>query len=227
MVAQNTGPPALAVGRRDPPCHAGHAAGGTAPQDHDPWEHQVKTVLHTLLVACLAGLSPAVATATPTAFQLSSTAFPDGGVIPKAHECTSGGGNDPAKKNESPPLAWTGAPATAKSYAIVMRDLDNNNLIHWVIYDIPATTTSLPQNVQHAYRPAIPAGARQVYYRGSASLYGYQGPCSPSTVNTYEFVVHALDRTSLTTLTSSSSTQTAARTIAAASLGSARTTGES
>jgi phosphatidylethanolamine-binding protein (PEBP) family uncharacterized protein len=89
------------------------------------------------------------------------------------------------------------------------------------------SAASLPQNVQHVYRPPVPAGARQVYYRGSASLYGYQGPCSPSTVNTYEFVVHALDRTSLTSLNSGSSTQTAARAIAAASVGSARISGKS
>ncbi len=171
-------------------------------------------------------LSPA-ASAAQNAFTLSSTAFANGGLIPKVHECTSGGGNDPAKKNESPPLAWSGAPAAAKSYAIVMRDLDNANLIHWVIYDIPASTASLPQNVQHVYRPPVPAGSRQVYYRGSASLYGYQGPCSPSTVNTYEFVVHALDRASLTGLNSGSSTQAAARAITAASIGSARITGES
>ncbi|MFE3203788.1 YbhB/YbcL family Raf kinase inhibitor-like protein [Embleya sp. NPDC059237] len=197
-----------------------------------------RIVLCALLVTWAVGLSPVTASASSAssapaspadrnAFALSSAAFADGGLIPKVHECTSGGGHDPAKRNESPPLAWSGAPAAAKSYAIVMRDLDNANLIHWVIYDIPVGTTSLPQNVDHAYRPSVPAGARQVYYRGSASLYGYQGPCSPSTVNTYEFVVHALDRTSLTELNSGSSTQTAARTIAAASIGSARISGES
>ncbi|MFH8797225.1 YbhB/YbcL family Raf kinase inhibitor-like protein [Streptomyces sp. NPDC017941] len=193
-----------------------------------------KVALCALLVTGAVGLSPTTASSTASApstpwnaFALSSPAFVDGGVIPKVHECTSGGGNDPAKRNESPPLTWAGAPTAAKSYAIVMRDLDNSHLIHWVIYDIPASTTALPQNVDHTYRPSTPAGARQVYYRGSASLYGYQGPCSPSTVNTYEFVVHALNQTSLTRLNSNSSTQTAAREIVAASIGSARISGES
>jgi Raf kinase inhibitor-like YbhB/YbcL family protein len=191
-------------------------------------------VLYALLITWAVSLSPAAASsiapassADHSAFALSSSAFVNGGVIPKIHECTSGGGNDPAKKNESPPLAWSGAPAAARSYAIIMRDLDNANLIHWVIYDIPVSTTALPQNVEHAYQPSTPAGAKQVYYRGSASLYGYQGPCSPSTVNTYEFVVHALNQASLTSLNSSSSTQTAARAIIAASIGSARISGES
>ncbi|WP_306334614.1 YbhB/YbcL family Raf kinase inhibitor-like protein [Streptomyces sp. KL118A] len=190
--------------------------------------------LCALLITGAVGLAPTTASstssapsATRSAFALSSTAFADGGVIPKVHECTSGGGSDPGKRNESPPLTWSGAPNATKSYAIVMRDLDNASLIHWVIYDIAASTTSLPQNVAHEYRPSTPAGARQVYYRGSASLYGYQGPCSPSTVNTYEFVVYALNQASLTNLNSSSSTRTAAREIAAAAIGSARITGES
>ncbi|WP_245600008.1 YbhB/YbcL family Raf kinase inhibitor-like protein [Embleya scabrispora] len=193
-----------------------------------------RIVLCALLVTWAVGVPPAVASsiapassAGRSAFALSSAAFVDGGFIPKIHECTSGGGNDPAKKNESPPLTWSGAPAAARSYAIVMRDLDNADLIHWVVYDIPANTTSLPQNVDHAYRPSVPAGARQIYYRGSASLYGYQGPCSPSTVNTYEFVVYVLDQPSLPGLNSGSSTRTAARTIAAASIASAGIRGES
>ena len=180
-----------------------------------------------IVLAALLITSATPAAASPGAFVLSSTAFANGGTIPKVHECTSGGGHDPGKKNESPPLAWAGAPATAQSYAIVMRDLDNANLIHWVIYDIPPSATSLPRNVEHVYRPSVPMGSRQIYYRGSASLYGYQGPCSPSTVNTYEFVVHALNRASLTNLNSGSSTQTAAATITAATVGSARIRGES
>lgn len=199
-----------------------------------------RIALCALLITGAVGLSPTTASATSStpsppstpsanrsAFTLSSTAFADGGAIPKVHECTSGGGSDPGKRNESPPLTWAGAPTAAKSYAIVMRDLDNSHLIHWVIYDIPASATSLPQNVDHAYRPSTPAGARQVYYRGSASLYGYQGPCSPSTVNTYEFVVHALNQPSLSSLNSNSSTRTAAREIVGATIGSARITGES
>ncbi|MER6505426.1 YbhB/YbcL family Raf kinase inhibitor-like protein [Nonomuraea sp. NPDC001636] len=191
-----------------------------------------RIVLHALLAATTATTvtTAAVTGAAPanaTAFTLTSTAFTEGGIIPKVHECTSGGQTDPGRRNESPPLAWSGGPAGTRGYALVMRDLDNNNLIHWVIYDIPADVTSLPQNVEHAYRPTAPAGARQIYYRGSASLYGYQGPCSPWSVNTYQFTVHALDRAALTELGSGSSTTTAARVISGASLGTAVLSGES
>ncbi|NUR84129.1 MAG: YbhB/YbcL family Raf kinase inhibitor-like protein [Nonomuraea sp.] len=178
----------------------------------------------------IVAVSSSIAAASPArsaAFVLTSSAFTQGGLIPKVHECTSSGTNDPRQRNESPPLSWSGAPAAAQSYAIVMRDLSNRNLIHWVIYDIPANVTALPQNVDHAYLPSVPAGARQVYYRGSASLYGYQGPCSPWSVNTYQFVVHALDRAVLSELSSGSSTTTAAAVISAASVGSAALSGRS
>src|SRR5437868_11312394 len=198
-----------------------------------------RVMLYALIAASAAGLSRAAATppvskapqptaprGTPAAFALTSTAFLEGGTIPKIHECTSGG-NDPRQKNESPPLAWTGAPTAAQSYALIMRDLDNRNLLHWIIYDIPVAATSLPQSVEHVYQPPDPKGSRQIYYRGSASLFGYQGPCSPSTVNTYEFVIHALNKATLTNLDDNSSIQTAATTITQASIGSARLTGES
>ena len=191
-----------------------------------------RIVLSALLMAGAGGAS--VAAAVPSAavperdaaFTVTSSAFEQDGTIPKVHECTSGD-DDPQKKNESPPLAWSGAPDGARSYALVMRDLSNSNLIHWVIYDIPADVTSLPQNVEHSYKPAVPAGARQVYYRGSASLFGYQGPCSPTTINTYEFRVHALDKATLSELDDQSSTTAAARAIEGASLGSGVLSGKS
>ncbi|WP_067468407.1 YbhB/YbcL family Raf kinase inhibitor-like protein [Actinomadura macra] len=198
-----------------------------------------RVMSYALIAASATGLSCAVAApsvagssrsttpgGTHAAFTVTSTAFTEGGTIPKVHECTSGG-NDPRQKNESPPLAWTGAPAAAQSYALIMRDLDNRNLLHWIIYDIPVTATALPQNVEHVYQPPVPKGSRQIYYRGSASLFGYQGPCSPSTVNTYEFVIHALNKATLADLDDKSSIQTAAKTITDASIGSARLTGES
>ncbi|WP_207936048.1 YbhB/YbcL family Raf kinase inhibitor-like protein [Actinomadura sp. KC216] len=196
-----------------------------------------RVVLSALLVVCAGGSTVAAATppssASPdagpagAALAITSTAFTNGGRIPIVHECTSSGDNDPRKKNESPPLAWTGGPAETQSYAIIMRDVDNRNLLHWIIYDIPATVAELPQNVEHVYKPTVPAGSRQIYYRGSASLFGYQGPCSPSSVNTYTFTVYALNRATLTELNENSTIQTAANSITRASLGSAVISGES
>lgn len=187
---------------------------------------RTRIALFALLVLGAASFSPAAASAHPrrAAFALSSTAFADGGLIPKVHDCASSGDGDPEKKDESPPLAWSGAPEQAKSYAIVMHDLDNG-IIHWVIYDIPASTAELPQNVDHAYQPAVPAGARQAYYRGSANFFGYQGPCT--TNHTYEWAVHALNKESLTELDANSSTQAAETAIDAATIATASLRGTS
>ncbi|GGK03641.1 hypothetical protein GCM10010123_36970 [Pilimelia anulata] len=183
-------------------------------------------VLATPAAAAAAVAAPGAPAGGRSAFALTSAAFAEGGTIPAVHECTSAG-PDPRRRNESPPLAWSGAPAGAAAYAVVMRDLDNRDLLHWVLYDIPADAAALPQNVEHAYEPAVPRGARQAYYRGSATLFGYQGPCSPNAVNTYEFVVHAVDRAALPGLSRDSSIRDVAAAVTRASLGTARLTGES
>jgi hypothetical protein len=127
--------------------------------------------------------SPVTADAGP--FGLTSSAISEGEMFPDEHTCDDA--------DTSPPLAWTGAPSGTQSFAIVLRDLDYmSGFVHWVIWDIPASTTSLPEDVENVYAPATPAGAHQCRsYDGTT--YGYRGPCSPSTVNTYEFTLYALD----------------------------------
>src|SRR5215831_10375191 len=85
--------------------------------------------------------------------QITSTAFADGQSIPAKFTCD---GSD-----VSPAFTWTGAPADAKSFALIADDPDApvGTWVHWVVYDLPAGTTSLPENVtksQHA-----PGNAKQ------------------------------------------------------------------
>ena len=43
-------------------------------------------------------------------------------------------------RNVSPPLTWTGVPASAKTLALVLEDPDAGNpppFVHWVMYKIP------------------------------------------------------------------------------------------
>jgi Raf kinase inhibitor-like YbhB/YbcL family protein len=117
-------------------------------------------------------------------FTLTSTAYADGGVIPSAQACASKGG-----LNQSPPLAWTNAPAGTMSFAIVFTDRDNNNLIHSAIYDILGTSTSIPGNVDKVYAPTAVPGAHHVAaYNGTR---GYEGPC-PNAAHHYEHKIYAL-----------------------------------
>lgn len=118
------------------------------------------------------------------ALTVTSPAFAGGASIPKVHSCDGAG--------ESIPLAWSGAPKETRSYAVVMRDLslpDANNY-HWVLWDIPATTTSLPQGIAKMAEPPVPAGAKQAVWSFGAEL-GYGPMCPPSGTHEYELSVYA------------------------------------
>jgi Raf kinase inhibitor-like YbhB/YbcL family protein len=133
----------------------------------------------------------------------------------------SGGG-----ENASPPLAWTAGPSGTQSYAIVMRDLDfANGFLHWVIWDIPASVLSLPENVEHAYQPSVPAGAKQAPF--NANLVGYQGPCSPNSTNTYELTLYAIPTPTIAGLDEQSTKAEAEAAIEAAATASTTLSGES
>lgn len=115
-------------------------------------------------------------------FVLTSTAFSQGQTIPVQHTCDDA--------NVSPPLAWGPGPAGTMSYAFVLTDLDNGSMVHWVMWDIPESTLSLPEDVDKVYLPPDVPGAKQT--NSYAGARGYAGPCSPGSVNTYEFRLYAI-----------------------------------
>jgi Raf kinase inhibitor-like YbhB/YbcL family protein len=93
-------------------------------------------------------------------------------------------------KNQSPEFNWTPGPAGTQSYALMLHDLSNvmqgNPFVHWVLWNIPASTTQLPANLPRGAMPSSPAGSSQRSY-GDV---GYQG--SGKCGNVYEFVLYAL-----------------------------------
>src|SRR5688572_27125499 len=66
---------------------------------------------------------------------LESAAFSEGGAIPEAHSCRG--------VDLQPELHWTGVPATAQSLALVLID-DSIDFVHWIAYNLPPATASLP-----------------------------------------------------------------------------------
>lgn len=90
------------------------------------------------------GLVPAAAPTAKTAqgsFRLSSPAVADGGSLPRDYT-----GDGAAA---TLPLKWTGAPEDTKSFALIMHHIaPDQTKWYWVLYDIPATTTALPRNLQ-------------------------------------------------------------------------------
>jgi len=120
-------------------------------------------------------------------FSLTSTDVRNGRPIPQRFwGCTDPG--------VSPELAWSGAPAATRSYAITVFDPDaptGSGFWHWVAWDIPTGTTSLPTAA------VLPSGA--VSGTNDGGGLGYTGPCPPvgDITHHYRFTVVALDVASL------------------------------
>lgn len=98
-------------------------------------------------------------------------------------------------KNVSPALAWTGAPAGTMSFAVTVYDPDaptGSGWWHWIVYDIPATITSIPAGAGNPGNPGLPAGALQGMTDYGAKEWG--GPCPPpgDKPHRYVFTVFAL-----------------------------------
>jgi Raf kinase inhibitor-like YbhB/YbcL family protein len=126
-------------------------------------------------------------------FALTSTGFTEGTPIPPKFACD--------QQNTSPDLAWTPGPIGTLSYAVVLTD-KSDNLLHWVIWDIPGATTALPAAVENTANPASPAGSKQVKSYDNKT-FGYLGPCPPNE-HTYEFAAFALDVATLANVTTAS-----------------------
>jgi Raf kinase inhibitor-like YbhB/YbcL family protein len=119
---------------------------------------------------------------TSVSFPLTSADFAAGAAMPKALTCDGA--------NESPALAWQGAPAATKGFLLVADDPDapSGDFTHWVLFDVPAMATSLA----HGSPGAGVAGKNDF---GNA---GYGGPCPPpGKPHRYFFRLYALDVASL------------------------------
>ncbi|MBX3199752.1 MAG: YbhB/YbcL family Raf kinase inhibitor-like protein [Labilithrix sp.] len=128
------------------------------------------------------------------AMALTSSAFTAGGVIPATHSCDGAG--------TSIPIAWSGGPAGTQSYAVVMRDLTNTNggnNYHWVLWDIPAATTSLAAGVPKVASPDPPGGgAKQTNWSFGGEIgYGHMCPIVGPSTHEYELVVYAIPAATL------------------------------
>lgn len=116
--------------------------------------------------------------------QITSTAFTNNQPIPPQYTC--------AGKNISPPLKWTGAPAGTKSFVLICNDPDApaGDWVHWVVFDLPAGTTELPEDV--AKSQFIAGNAKQGL--NDFKHLGYGGPCPPAgKPHHYIFRLYALN----------------------------------
>jgi Raf kinase inhibitor-like YbhB/YbcL family protein len=116
---------------------------------------------------------------------VTSSAFTNGGQLDDKY--TQNG------DNMSPSIAWTKGPLGTQSYVVLTEDAGVNRhdpIVHWVIYNIPSTTTELPQNVPTDAK--LENGSEQgKNVRGAV---GYIGPKPPAgQTHPYHFEVFALN----------------------------------
>jgi Raf kinase inhibitor-like YbhB/YbcL family protein len=139
-------------------------------------------------LAALAAASPALAAGK---FTLTSKDVKPGGTLTD-QQVFNGFGCSGA--NVSPELSWKGAPAGTKSFVVTVYDPDaptGSGWWHWVVYDIPATATGLPQGAGSGKAP-LPEGAKEG--RTDFGAPGFGGACPPpgDKPHRYVFTVYAL-----------------------------------
>jgi Raf kinase inhibitor-like YbhB/YbcL family protein len=94
-------------------------------------------------------------------FKLASTTVRNGHPLPRAQ--LSGIFGVPGGKDISPQLSWSGFPAQTQSFVVSMYDPEaptGSGFWHWIVEDIPATTTSLPKNAGAPSTSQPPGSAR-------------------------------------------------------------------
>lgn len=146
-------------------------------------------VLPLVLMACGGGdsTSPATTTpgtgggttgggSTPAAVTVSSPDMANA-TLPTTYTCDG--------ESKSPPLNWTAGPSTTQSYAMIMTTIATGNVTkyNWVLYNIPATTTSIP----------VATNVGTVGQADDGAGTNYAPPCSQGPgLKQYTFTVYAL-----------------------------------
>jgi Raf kinase inhibitor-like YbhB/YbcL family protein len=158
-----------------------------------------------IAVACLAAAAGALlaaqssgnaAHAAAGAFALTSPDIAAGGRIAEAQVFSGFGCKG---SNVSPALSWRNAPAGTRSFALLVHDPDaptGSGWWHWVVYNIPASVSSLPAGAGDPAKKLMPAGV--VQGRTDFGTPGYGGPCPPpGKPHRYYFRLYALKVASL------------------------------
>jgi Raf kinase inhibitor-like YbhB/YbcL family protein len=111
----------------------------------------------------------------PEPMRLISPVIPEGSEIPAQYTCRGA--------EVSPPLEWTPAPAGTVELALVVRDIDAEGLVQWVVAGLAPTTGGLAEG-------AVPAEAVQA--TNDFGRPGWAGPCPTSGTHHYDIRIYAL-----------------------------------
>jgi len=119
-------------------------------------------------------------------FTLKSEAFEHNREVPEKYTCDG--------EDKSPSLSWSGIPEGTKSLALIVDDPDapdpkapKMTWVHWVLYNIPPTSTGLAEGVDNMN---LPKGIQQGLNDWKRT--GYGGPCPPIGRHRYFHKLYAL-----------------------------------
>lgn len=115
--------------------------------------------------------------------QIQSSDFAPSQPIPQKFTCDG--------QDASPQLTWSGVPAATKTFALIADDPDApaGTWVHWVLFNLPAQATSLPEGV-----PKSDSAAGGIQGKNDFGKVGYNGPCPPpGKPHRYFFKLYALD----------------------------------
>jgi Raf kinase inhibitor-like YbhB/YbcL family protein len=188
-----------------------------------------KAAVFGLLAAVVLVATPAYA----KTLKVSVDSFKNGGTIPNKHAlCVPAAqGHVAPGPDISPRISWSKGPAGTKSYVVTLTDTDSpaaerekmnkegmtltssvprKTFFHWVLVDIPARVTSLPEGAEstarvvHGKPSTTKIGVRglnefTIIFAANDALkgqyYGYDGPCPPwndENIHHMHFTVYAL-----------------------------------
>jgi Raf kinase inhibitor-like YbhB/YbcL family protein len=153
----------------------------------------VMTLSLTVLLSAQGGAPKGGPAPASSAMTLTISGFPDGGQIPVKFSQAAPG--VAAGEGTSPAMNWANAPAGTRSFFLHMHDLDlarnktTDDQAHWVLWNIPATATGLPEGVPKGSQ--LPDGSYQMSATGP--MYRGPGAAANGPFHHYVFEFFALD----------------------------------
>ncbi len=142
------------------------------------------------LGAAVALGAQSLAAQAPPTFIVESATMSTGQMMPRDYT--------PDGRNVSPPLRWRGLPTGTRQLAVICQDHGAGNpppWVHWIIYNIPATATGLPEGIPFDPTDPMPGGLEGAVQGSNGwGLAMYRGPAPPGgSLHHYDFAVFALD----------------------------------
>jgi Raf kinase inhibitor-like YbhB/YbcL family protein len=130
------------------------------------------------------GYQQTPSSAQSESFILKVESLAPGSALPDLFSCKG--------TSESPAVSWDGIPAGTKSLVLILEDPDapSGTFTHWIVYNIPPNSRSIPSG--QTAQKVLANGAQQG--QSSAGSRGYYPPCPPvGTTHRYLFRLYAVD----------------------------------